>query len=345
MEAKNQNQSIKNILYILAGLGGISLLIITHELGHFLFAKLFNVATPTFSIGFGPTLYEFLLGKTIFKISLFPFGGYVSMDPEQFKQQAYLPKMLIVFGGVLFNFIFAYSILIYYGLRGHLHSKPIIKKIIPDSPAEMAGLKPGDIIIACNDHIINTDSNEITRIIANSHGKTIQLTIDQNNDIKTILIPLNSEHPMLEKTGWLGIELEQQEKQSILSNISRGHKQFTTIAQDLRNVFSKITNQEHPSAIIGPIGIINLIGKILAIKPELYWLILSLLSMNIGILNLIPIPFFDGGKALLITIETIAGKSIPSTFLWIISTLFLALLMLLIMRVTMSDIKTLIRKK
>src|SRR3990170_2219881 len=114
MKPTMQNGKIKSLLYVLAGLGGISLIILVHEAGHFLFAKFFNVPTPVFSVGFGPTICAFQIGETIFKLALFPFGGYVEMDPEILAQQRYIPKMLIIFGGILFNLIFAYCILLYY---------------------------------------------------------------------------------------------------------------------------------------------------------------------------------------------------------------------------------------
>src|SRR6266478_4937390 len=104
----------KNILYLLGGLGGISLIILIHELGHFLFAHYFGVPTPLFSIGFGPALVQFPIGNTLFQVTLIPFGGYVEMDEKVLASLPYWSKMLIIFAGVLFNFIFAYIILLYY---------------------------------------------------------------------------------------------------------------------------------------------------------------------------------------------------------------------------------------
>ena len=99
------------------------------------------------------------------------------------------------------------------------------------------------------------------------------------------------------------------------------------------------------NSVMGPIGIISMIGNSLAINPHLYWFMLAILSLNIGLFNSIPLPFFDGGKALILTIETLTGQTIPAKAVWFVSTALLALFMLFIARVSMNDIKKLIGKK
>lgn len=243
MESIPVINSTKKALYALAGLGGISLIILVHETGHFLFAQLFNVPTPVFSLGFGPALYTLMLGKTAFQIALLPFGGYVQMDEQILAQQNYLPKMLIVFGGILFNFIFSYFIMCCYKAKNTA-----------------------------------TDSSQSIRLKIKDMSQTVaDLMIKKDNS----------------------------------------------------------------SGIIGPIGIISMIGKSLEVNPQLYWFILALLSLNMGVFNVIPLPFFDGGLALRFTIETIIGKTISPDAVWIASMVFLVLFVAFIMRVTINDIKQL----
>lgn len=224
---------------IFGGLAGISLIILIHEMGHFLCAHLFGVPTPLFSIGFGPALLQVPFGQTMFQISLLPFGGYVEIDEAILAKLPYFAKMLIMFAGILFNFIFAYAILLYFSIRN-------------------------------------------------------QTTL----------------------------------KQTLLNTITQEQKE----------------ELQQENRVIGPIGIINLIGKSLTINPRLFWFILAILSLNIGLLNILPLPFFDGGKALIITIETITGTKIAPTILWFVSTVTLTIFFLLIARVTTNDIKALFRK-
>jgi membrane-associated protease RseP (regulator of RpoE activity) len=237
------NDATKKLLYIVAGLSGISLIILIHEAGHFLFAQLFQVAAQTFSLGFGPTLYSFTAGNTVFRIAALPFGGYVEIDPELLAAQSYIPQMLILFGGIIFNIVFAYVVLAYYLIRTKLSQSTAVS------------------------------SKEIM-------------------------------------------------KQAITQIMTR---------------------ENANSTFIGPIGIISMIGSACAINQQCYWLILAILSLNMGILNMIPFPFFDGGKALLLTIETITGTTISPHLVWLISAIFMALFIVFIMQITMNDIRRLIK--
>lgn len=347
MKTIQHNHKAKNLLYTLGGLAGISLIILIHETGHFLFAKFFGVPTPYFSLGFGPSLYELPIGQTIFKIALLPFGGYVEMDPETLNKLSYLPKMLIVFAGILFNLIFAYAILLYYALSDQTTLTPIIGTITPDSPAEHADLQPNDVIIACNDQLIGANAHLITEIIATYPQQTIVLTIERNGKKEEITIPLTSEHPLFgPHVGWLGITLQttKTSTNSVVKALHKGHAQFTSTTQEMGNAVSKMmTGKKQQSMIMGPIGIINMIGKSLTINPQMYWFILAILSLNMGLFNILPLPFFDGGKALIYTVEAITGTTIPATALWFISTIFLVLFVLFITRVTVNDIRKLFK--
>lgn len=324
----------KNILYFIAGLLGINLIILIHEAGHFLLAQFFNVPTPVFSLGFGPALLVFSIGKTLFKLAILPIGGYVEIDQEILAKKAYLVKILIILGGVVFNFLFAYGILLYYTVSNYFNLTTTIDSIKPDSPAAKAGLQPQDNIVAYNHQSVE-DAQAITDPIALSYGKTIILTIQRNGIEHEIPISLTHDHPLFgKKAGWLGIELtKKEEKMSMFEttqNICRTFsKTIATKKKDRQNVF------------IGPIGIIALIGKSLSIDPKLYWFILAIVSLNIGLLNVLPLPFFDGGKALIITIEALFNISISHTIIEIISYIFLILFVLFIAQVTMQDIKKL----
>ena len=336
---------MKSLLYALAGLGGISLVIIIHEMGHFLFAKLFGVPTPIFSLGFGPALFSLPIGETIFQLALLPFGGYVEMDPTALAAQPYAPKMLIISAGILFNLIFAYCILLYYTVRNQFTMTPTISTITPNSPAEQAGLHVHDIIIAYNHEPIDNNIESLLKKIALSGGTTIVLSIERNGTIHEIPIQLNSEHPLFgSHTGWLGIELHKKpiKETSLWKAIKAGHTHYSATIQNIGSIASKMMSQNgRQGVIVGPIGIISLMGKSLAMSPQIYWLIVAMISLNIGLFNILPLPFFDGGQALIYTIEAVTGIIIPPTILWYITMIFLALFMFFIARVTMNDVKRL----
>jgi regulator of sigma E protease len=340
---------IKSLLYVLAGLGGVSLVIIIHEMGHFIFAKLFGVPTPIFSLGFGPALFSLPIGETLFQVALLPFGGYVEMNPEALAAQPYLPKMLIISAGILFNLVFAYCILLYYTVRNQFTITPTISTITPNSPAEQAGLQTNDILIAYNHEPINNNATPLLKTIAASAGKTILFTIERDGIVHEIPIQLSAEHPLFgPHTGWLGIELHKEpiKQTSFLNAIKAGHTHYSETIQNIGAITSKIMSQKgtQEGAIVGPIGIISMMGKSLAVSPQFFWLIVAMISLNIGLFNILPLPFFDGGKALIYTIEAVTGTTISPTILWYITIIFLALFMFFIARVTMNDVKRLGRK-
>jgi regulator of sigma E protease len=102
---------------ILIGLLGLSFVIVIHEFGHFLACKLFGIATPVFSIGFGPRLFGYQIGSTIFQIAAFPFGGYVAIATDQLDAQPYIIKAIILLAGIAINFLFAYLIFSFFRFR------------------------------------------------------------------------------------------------------------------------------------------------------------------------------------------------------------------------------------
>jgi membrane-associated protease RseP (regulator of RpoE activity) len=285
MESATRITTTKKLGYILAGLGGISLVILIHEIGHFLFAYLFSVPTPVFSIGFGPALFSSTLGKTVFKIGLLPFGGYVQMNEEILAQQSYIPKMLIVFGGILFNFIFAYGIVWFYAANGR-------KNILKWGP----------------------------HFIPNFRYSSIG-------------------GPHMKRNGMWG------KGPDSTCNGEWGYKNSHQIIRDMSQAVANLmVKKDDSSRIMGPIGIISMIGKSLAVDPQLYWFILAILSLNMGFFNIIPLPFFDGGLALRFTIEALMGRAISPHIIWITSAIFLILFVAFMMQVTMNDIKQLVRK-
>jgi regulator of sigma E protease len=347
MKTATHNNTAKNILYAAAGLSGITLVILIHELGHFLFAYYFNVPIPLFSVGFGPPLCSFLIGKTMFQLALLPLGGYVEIDPIALAQQAYIPKMFIIFGGIFFNFIFSYIVLLCYAITNQFSLTPIISTITPHSPAEHSGLQPADRIIACNHQPVATNPHLIATTIQSLPNKALLMTIERHGIQHNISIILDHKHPFLpSSTGWLGITLEKKKiKLSLFKSLKKGHAQLATTLKNMHSALGNIiTKKDRQNVFLGPIGIISMIGKSLAINAQLYWFILAIISLNIGFLNLLPLPFFDGGKALLYTIEALTGSTIPTNLIWIVSSLFLALFVFFMAMVTTNDIKQLCKK-
>lgn len=255
------------------GILGLSVIIIAHEMGHFLACKLFHVNTPLFSIGFGPRLYAFTIKTTTFQLAALPLGGYVSIDPITFAAQSYGAQMLIMLAGIIFNFLFAFIAFLYlmYGSASRF------------------------------DHHKNPDNNT------------------DDADYQEPAHPTRYEEFTPKMSAY-----DQQYPANRLRYLQ----------QKIANLF---TQEGSTSGIIGPIGIIAITGTSLAYGKDLFIFTLALLSINIGIFNLLPIPGFDGSQLLMLTIEKFIGP-LPESSEWIYS-LFFILIALFILYTTFKDIR------
>ena len=221
---------VKNLPIIMLGIIGIGFIIGFHELGHFAFCKLFKVKTPSFSIGFGPQLIKKKIGETTFSLSAIPFGGYVEIagiqevgqgdqkeakrqDQFSFATKPYYQKLLVLSGGILFNILISYFIMmLLFGMgvpkTSFLDSdsiSPKIGSILKGSAAKQYGLEEGDTILAVDKEHVNS-SSELIDIIQKMGGEKTTLLIQRNNqtlhkDIEVGFVESNGT-----KTGQLGIQ-------------------------------------------------------------------------------------------------------------------------------------------
>ncbi len=344
---KKVMHKLKRVYYLIMGLVGLSFVIMTHEFGHFLTAKLFNVATPIFSVGFGPALLATKIGQTTFQIAAIPFGGYVAMSPTDLAAQPYVNKMIIILAGIFFNVIFAYLIMVYLAMHGKYKMLPIITNIIPHSPAQESGLAVNDQIIAFNNSPTGEDIQDFLQYVGTSPGKTITITVKRNQTTHDIPITLGTSHPILgPNVGWLGTKWQTVKihQPTPWQALVEGKNTIRAMLQNLGGFTATTFKKSGRAGITGPIGIIVMIGRSLALSPQYFALILAVVSMNIALFNLLPIPFLDGGKALQYTIEALVGP-LPIGILNYITIIFLVLFLLLIFTVTVGDIKQLWKRK
>jgi regulator of sigma E protease len=324
------------------GLLGLSFVIIVHEFGHFLAAKLFGVGTPIFSIGFGPRLFGYQFGKTLFQLAAIPLGGYVSMNPTELALQPYSHKMIIILAGVFFNVLFTYLVLVYLGWRDNYQTIPIIDSFIPNSPAEKANLEKNDAIIAVDNESIDDDMSLLLETIVSSPGETISLTIERNNKKSIIPIVIGTEHPTLGKgAGWLGIKWKTVfVKKTLLQAIGIGFHKIILILGNIGQFTASLFKKKGGPPITGPLGIMGIAAKSFAISPFYFLFVLGIISINVAIFNLLPIPFLDGGQAVRYTIEAAFGP-LPESILYYLTLFFLLLFFLLIIFITLKDINRL----
>lgn len=320
--------------YSIIGLGAI---IVVHELGHFLFCKLFNIHTPTFSIGFGPELYRRKIGNTDFRVAAIPLGGYVEIaglaeigQGEQkyatlqgdtsFASKPYWQKASVLLGGILFNILFAYCIFCTFFIIGSFKANPqlTVSYVLPESAAEKYELKADDIILgidnttlATNPELLNSQVETILLAHIHAHPqKEIALHISRNGTQKTIPITLGSRKEGTTDVGVLGAAFHPIKLPFFYAFLA-GIKHTNTLIISLVNGIKKLFSSCSLEGAAGPVMILTQ-GAITAshgILPLLHFL--AIISLSVALTNLLPIGALDGGQLLFVTIEAIIRRQIP----------------------------------
>lgn len=350
--------------FIFIGLGGLAFLIAFHELGHFLFCKLFNIYTPSFSIGFGPVLIAKKIGTTLFKLSIIPLGGYVeiagsqelgqgeqlhsqSQDETSFSKKPFWQKFLVMIGGILFNLVFAYIAFITTFWIGAPKTQllyptiatPTVSQVMEQSAAFNI-IKTGDILLSINGEKLEGSIAPYIKRISIPTEEPVQVTIKRENETFTIpLIPTIQKIRGVE-TASLGIIFEMKEptamplKNAIFVGIAETHRWITNIWQDFRYLLS----EKKVGKMAGPLMIIHTSAQLAGKGFLLFLIFLAIISINLAILNLIPIPILDGGQIVFHAIEALFGRPLHEKAQYIIHLLCWILFLCLFMFLSWQDI-------
>ncbi|MDZ7641721.1 MAG: RIP metalloprotease RseP [Desulfurivibrio sp.] len=344
----------------------LGLLIFVHELGHFLFAKLFGVKVLTFSLGFGPKLLSRRAGETEYRIGAFPLGGYVNMlgenpdeeiDPADrrraFSGKTLWQRFVIVAAGPLFNLAFAVLLFfMIFATVGLPQPAPgtTLGEIAADSPAATAGLQEGDRIVAINGDA-TAKWEEMARLIGDSQGGPLELTIERDGEtFTTVATPAEREvknvfGEVVGQRYMLGITRSSNtvyQSVSIFTAFTSGFAQTWSLIWLTLLAIVKMLQQIVPASELGgPILIAQLAGQ----QMEAGWLnfvhFMALISINLGILNLLPIPILDGGHLTFYTIEAITRRPVSLKVREIASQVGLMLIIALMVFVFYNDISRL----
>lgn len=312
----------------------LGLLIFVHELGHFLFAKLFKVRVLKFSLGFGPRLFGRTVGETEYVVSAFPLGGFVKMfgeNPDEqevaeedkrasFAHKAAWQRFLIVLAGPVFNLLFAvllfFLVFFFLGLPGSGEGTRI-GTVNDKSPAAEAGMLPGDLILRIGERETMV-WQDVLDGVKNSGGKTIAVVVQRNGEKKTLQVQpamdvvKNVFGEEVEQRYMIGIKKADEmiwEKSTLWTALEGAVLQTWMYISLTAIGFVKIIQQVVPASEIGgPILIAQIAGE----QMKAGWVnliyFMGLLSVNLGLLNLLPIPVLDGGHLAFLSLEAIRRK-------------------------------------
>ncbi|MDR5708253.1 MAG: RIP metalloprotease RseP [Armatimonadota bacterium] len=333
---------------ILLAVFAFGLMILAHELGHFLVARWVGVVVQGFAIGFGPPLVQFRRRETTYRINLFPFGGYVRLAGEDFEEEAgpgsfrskrVGQRTLVIAAGPLMNFLLAVLLL---GLVVSAWGLPVgvtneITEIRPGWPAERVGLRVGDRIVAINGEEIRS-GEQMVQTIHQSPGRPLRIRVDREGRVFEVTVTPQLE-PRL-RVGAIGITpgvLRQ--RRSPPSALVWATAQTVRFVRDIVvGIVHLLATGRFVEELAGPVGAVRLLGDAARTGFDSYLFMTAFLSVMVGFFNLLPVPALDGGRLAFLLVEAVRRRAVDPRREGYVHLVGFALLLLLILVLTYRDI-------
>lgn len=368
------------------------IIIMVHELGHFIAAKCMGVKVNEFAIGMGPKLFKFGKKETQYTLRLFPIGGYCAMegedsagggevklnpddasseeleapdnppkpDPRAFNQKKVWRRMIIILAGPVMNLVLGFVLLIgYYGFcilpdaDGRVQfSSTTIHSLEEDTPSYQTGLRPGDTILKVDGKTVFTD-RDLAMLLQNDEDGVFDMQVRREVDGKPQKVHLEGVtfEIVTEENGSRYLNYDFYVKgipQTFTSTIVQSAKMECTVSVMIwRTLGGMLTGQYGLNDLSGPVGTVDAIGDVVVdVAKQEHWqiglgnilMLVVLISVNVGLFNLLPVPALDGGRLLFLLIELVFRKPVPPKYEGMIHAIGLLLLFGLIILVTFSDI-------
>jgi regulator of sigma E protease len=350
---------MENVVYsVVAAIIGLGLLIVFHEFGHFLLAKLSGVGVLTFSVGFGPKLWVKKKGETEYALSAFPLGGYVKMvgeDPDEEVPQAQLEKsfahkslpkrIAIVVAGPGFNLLLAvFLLMVVFTFYGVPVMSTQVSGVEKGSPAEKAGIVKGDRIVAIDGSQV-TEWEELSKRIKSSGGKPLHVEIRRGTEtVKVAVQPYRKENRNIfgeVKDDWMigiGSQVSIEKGKPGLAVVRAFYQTYDYAKLTLVGFYKMIVGDVSPRNIGGPILIAQMAGQQAQEGVGSFLAFLAVLSINLGVLNLLPVPVLDGGHLVFFLVEAVIRKPVSVRFREMAQQVGICLLGLLMIYAFYNDI-------
>lgn len=321
-------------------------LIFIHEFGHFITAKMCKMTVHEFAIGMGPKLFSFGKKKTKYSLRALPLGGFVSLegedgdsnDPGAFCNNSAIKRFVVLFAGAFMNVLLGFLIFVVIFSTSDVVSNTT-GDIVVDSPFDKAGIQKGDVIVYMDGETFSTSVhsyNDISLFMNFNGGQTCEITFERNGkEFTKTITPEKSE-----SGGYtLGFMITPMNR-DFFSVISGAFWECVFVIKSVfLSIWWLITGVVPASDMSGPVGIVSEIGR----QAQYGWRnVLNLagfISVNLGVMNLLPIPALDGGRILFLLIEKIRGKKMKPETEGTINFVFFAILIMLMLIITFSDIK------
>jgi len=337
------------LFQIIATVFGIGLLVFIHELGHFMMAKKFGIRVEKFAFGFGPELIGVTYGETRYSICAIPLGGMVKMpgesiedstgSPDEFMSQPWYRRLVIAFFGPFMNYILAvilFVIVIYFWGLAKPTNEPVIGEVLSGYPAAKAGIRPGDRILKIDAAPV-ASWIEMAEMLHKYPDRKMILTVRRDGADMTIGITAKKDPSS--GLGLIGIAPRISiERVSFVSSVGLSVKMvvYQSIFT-LKYLGEKIVRWEKPE-VAGPIGVIQILAKAARAGWDSLLHLLAVISVALGLFNLLPIPLVDGGHIMLSLVEGITRRRLNKKIIQVTNSVGLFIILAIFMFATYSDL-------
>lgn len=341
--------NIWNTVYpIIIAILFFELIIVVHEGGHFIAARLMKIKVNEFSIGMGPKLFQFKNGETKYTLRLILFGGYCAMEGEDdestddnaFSKKKVIQRIFVVISGAVMNLILGFIVIAVLVSSQNLIGTPTVAKF-EDNAVSSSTLQAGDTIKSIDGMRVYT-ATDVSTGFSRSQDNKVQMVVERDGKDENLEVEFETQNyegrQYIKMDFWLlGT---QKTVGSVIKNTAMEWISYARMV--FLSVHDLILGRYHLSDLSGPVGAVSVVSD--AVKTSAFSMlkIMALLTINIGLFNLFPIPALDGWRLFLLLFEGITKKKLPSKWEWVINSVGLVLLIGFMCVITFSDITKLI---
>jgi len=314
---------MSSVLYFLLALLILSLIVFAHELGHYLAARASGIRVLEFAIGFGPKLFGWRRKEIDYSVRALPMGGYCkfegeddsSDDPRAFSNAPVWKRFLTILSGPAMNFLLAHLVVaLFLMFAGVAYTVPVVYEVASGMPAD-GSLQAGDVITAVDGEPIELSESgaaKLVRLIGQRAGEAVTLTVDRGGEAVTVVISPQD----TESGGRIGITLGSRiYRFGPISALAVSGERIVDITRAMLDSFKGlITRGEGLEDTMGPVGIISFMTQEIRRDFEMVVNLIVIISLNLGILNLLPLPALDGGRLVFLALEAVRRKPIKPEY-------------------------------
>ncbi len=323
-----------------------AIIIFIHELGHFIAAKKSGITVHEFALGMGPKLYSFNKNETCYSIRLFPIGGYVQMegeneesnDPNAFSKKPLSSRIMVVIAGALMNLVLGFLILIIMASFKDTYASSTIGRFNENAKSATTGLMVGDTIKKINGITIYTDKDLIGELLNDEDGVYNMVVIRSGEKVKLDGVTFDYEGEGDNRKLNIDFKVDPI-KRNFLTVFQNAGNNFVSLMRSIwLSLGQLLSGKVGFTELSGPVGVSQVVSQAMSIGLDPILYLAALLTINVGIFNLLPLPALDGGRLVFLLFELIRGKPLNPKYEGVIHATGLVLLLGLMVVITFKDV-------